>query len=115
MRHHDSFSRSGETAIAARRRRIAPARQGLIVQCVLVEGWSVAEAAAAFSVEERQVERWIAAFRRRGMASLREAPGRSPAGTRGGRGRIAAARRKIAAIWRRLFPAGLPPVPPNHP
>ena len=52
----------------------AVATRALIVQRVLVDGWSAAEAAAVFRVEERQVARWVAAYRRRGMASLRRTP-----------------------------------------
>jgi hypothetical protein len=52
-------------------RHITPAERGLVVQRVLVEGWSVAEAAAASRHPETRVERWVAAYRRRGMASLR--------------------------------------------
>jgi Helix-turn-helix domain len=52
---------------------VAPARRGRIVQRVLVDGWSAAQAAAAFGLSERRVARWVAAYRRRGMASLREA------------------------------------------
>ncbi|HEX5452244.1 MAG TPA: helix-turn-helix domain-containing protein [Stellaceae bacterium] len=50
---------------------ISPARRGQIVQRVLVEGWSPARAGAAFGIAERQVHRWVAAYRRFGMASLR--------------------------------------------
>ncbi len=48
------------------------ATRGLVVQRILVDGWSPAQAAAAFGVRERQVARWIAAYRRHGMASLRD-------------------------------------------
>lgn len=54
-------------------REISAARRGQIVQRILVEGWSVAQVASAFDVRERQVLRWVAAYRRHGMASLREA------------------------------------------
>ena len=50
------------------------ARRALIVQRVLVNGWTSAEAAAAFDVSERQVDMWVADFRRSGMASLHGAP-----------------------------------------
>jgi transposase-like protein len=52
-------------------RYITPARRGQIIQHVLVDGWSPAQAAAAYGVGERQVARWLAAYRRHGMASLR--------------------------------------------
>jgi hypothetical protein len=49
---------------------ISPAKRGQIIQRVLVEGWSPARAGAAFGIAERQVARWVAAYRRFGMASL---------------------------------------------
>ena len=51
---------------------IAAATRGLIVQRLIVDGWSAAQAAEAFGVSERQVTRWVAAYRRQGMASLRD-------------------------------------------
>jgi hypothetical protein len=58
---------------------ITPAERGVIVQRVLVEGWSIGEAAAAFGHSEVRVAGWVAAYRRRGMASLRDdARGRAP-------------------------------------
>ncbi len=56
--------------LLARSREIGPAQRGQIVQRVMVEGWSPAQAAEAFSVGEREVARWVADYRRRGMASL---------------------------------------------
>jgi hypothetical protein len=53
-------------------RGIAVAERGLIVQRVLVDGWSPAQVAAAFGLRERQVARWVADYRRYGMASLRD-------------------------------------------
>jgi len=50
---------------------VAAARRGQIVQRVLVDGWSVRQAASSFGVDERCVARWVSAYRRRGMASLR--------------------------------------------
>jgi transposase len=55
------------------------ARRALIVQRVLVDGWTSAEVAAAFGVAERQVDVWVADFRRLGMTSLRRAPGKTVA------------------------------------
>jgi hypothetical protein len=52
-------------------RDIAAVRRGQIIQRILVDGWSPAEAAAFLGVEERQVVKWLAAYRRNGMASLR--------------------------------------------
>jgi transposase-like protein len=57
-------------------RTISPARRARIVQRVLVDGWTSAEAAAAFDVSKRQVDVWVAGFRRSGMASLRGTPGK---------------------------------------
>ena len=52
-------------------RDISAAERGRIIQHVLVDGWSPAQAAAVFEVGERQVVRWLAAYRRHGLASLR--------------------------------------------
>ena len=51
---------------------IAAAQRGQIVQRVLVDGWSTTQAAAVFGLPERRVARWVADYRRDGMASLRE-------------------------------------------
>jgi transposase-like protein len=61
-------NRSGE------RISLTPAQRGRIVQRILVDGWTSAEAAASFDVPERLVDAWIADYRRCGMASLRHAP-----------------------------------------
>ena len=53
------------------------ARRALIVQRVLVDGWTIAEAAAALGISEHQVEIWVADFRRSGMTSLRRARGKT--------------------------------------
>jgi hypothetical protein len=60
----------------AQLRTMTVARRALIVQCVLVDGWTSAEAAAASGVSERQVDVWVADFRRSGMTSLRRASSR---------------------------------------
>jgi len=52
-------------------RGLVAARRGLIVQRVLVDGLSPRRAGAPFGVNERLVARWVAAYRRYGMASLR--------------------------------------------
>jgi len=62
---------------SARPRTIPPARRALIVQRVLVDGWTTAEAAAAFDVSERQVDIWVVEFRRDGMRSLRRSSGKA--------------------------------------
>jgi hypothetical protein len=51
---------------------IAAARRGQIIQRVLVDGWSTAQAAAVFGLQERRIARWVADYRRHGMASLRQ-------------------------------------------
>jgi len=52
---------------------ITAAQRGQTIQRVLVDGWSAAQAAAAVGVGvgERQVVRWVAAYKRQGMGSLR--------------------------------------------
>ena len=45
---------------------LAPAQRGQIIQRVLADGWSPARAAQEFAVTERQVARWVAAYRRMG-------------------------------------------------
>ena len=50
---------------------ITMARRVLIVQRVLVDGWTSAKAASAFGVSRRLVDIWVADYRRRGMMSLR--------------------------------------------
>ena len=54
------------------RNSITPARRGQIIQRVLVDGWSSADAARSLGVHKHLVEVWVAEFRRRGMASLRQ-------------------------------------------
>jgi hypothetical protein len=60
------------TGLLSKNCGIAAAQRGQIVQRVLVDGWSPAQAAAAFGHSERRVARWVADYRRHGMASLRE-------------------------------------------
>jgi Helix-turn-helix domain len=59
-------------ALLSKSRGIAAARRGQIIQRVLVDGWSTAQAAAVFGLQERRIARWVADYRRRGMASLRQ-------------------------------------------
>jgi|SRR5271163_477584 len=87
-------------------RTMTAARRALIVQRVLVDGWTSAEVAAAFGVSERQVDVWVADFRRSGMTSLRRAPGKTFAVEilRLAIGRpIRGAARRITNSLRRLF------------
>ena len=58
-----------------KRRQIPGAKRGQIIQRVLVDGWSPAQAAQFFAVPERWVVSWVADYRRRGMASLRDLEG----------------------------------------
>jgi transposase-like protein len=58
---------------------LTTAQRGQIVQRVIVEGWTTADAAAAAGVPERLVAAWVADYRRHGMASLRHRPGKSVA------------------------------------
>ena len=80
----------------ARSRPVKVAVRGQIVQRVLVDRWSAAEAAVAFGLSERQVTRWVAAYRRHGMASLRDS-GESAA--RRWLRRLGAAFGRIAGGW----------------
>jgi hypothetical protein len=59
---------------AAKYRAITVVRRALIIQRVIVDGWSSAEAAATFGVSEQLVCIWVADYQRYGMASLRRAP-----------------------------------------
>jgi len=91
-------------------RQVTAAEQGHIVQRVLVDGWSAAQAAAAYRLDEKRVARWVVAYRRHGMASLRNEAGAEGAPVQ----RIARAVAQEIARWRaawvRLF--GLDPTPP---
>lgn len=59
----DSSSAAGQPITVTRRAQI--------IQRVLVDGWTVGHAAEICGIEERQIARWVADYRRRGMASLR--------------------------------------------
>ncbi|HEX6440546.1 MAG TPA: helix-turn-helix domain-containing protein [Stellaceae bacterium] len=50
---------------------ITAAQRAQLIQRVLVDGWSPAQVARSCGFEERQIARWVADYRRRGMASLR--------------------------------------------
>ena len=56
---------------SATSRSIGVTQRAQIIQRVLVDGWTPAEAAKACGVEERRISRWVADYRRYGMASLR--------------------------------------------
>jgi transposase-like protein len=84
---------------------ITMARRALIVQRVLVDGWTSAKAASAFGVSKRLVDVWVADYRRHGMMSLRRSAGETLASEivqvtisqpiRGVVGRIAAGIRRL--------------------
>jgi|SRR5215467_3436211 len=63
---------------SARTRTITPAQRALIIQRVIVDGWTIEKAAATLGVPERLVAAWVLDYRRYGMASLRDAPSRMP-------------------------------------
>lgn len=58
---------------------LSPAQRGQVVQRILVDGWTVADAAAAAGVPERTVAAWVSDYRRHGMASLRRRRARTTA------------------------------------
>jgi transposase InsO family protein len=61
--------------------RTCPKSRRLMVDRVLVEGWSLAEAAEAAGVSDRTVSKWIKRFREEGEGGLSDrssAPGRIP-------------------------------------
>ena len=101
---------------SAQRRTITVARRALIVQRILVDGWTSAEAAAAFGISKREVDLWVADFRRSGMTSLRRAPAKTLAShivpltilrpVRGLALRIASLFRR--PLWRERLPEPLP-------
>ena len=62
----------GRWRLRQRERPLGAAERGRIVQKVMVEHWTPAEAAATFDLDERLVALWVAEYRRRGMASLRQ-------------------------------------------
>src|ERR1700752_124585 len=88
-------------------RTITVARRALIVQRVLVDGWTSAKAASAFGVSKRLVDVWVADYRRHGMMSLRRSAGGTiasenaevtfPRPIRGLAGRIGAGIRRLSA------------------
>ena len=84
---------------------LTPAQRGHIVQRVIVDGWSSAEAGSAIGVPERLVDRWVADYRRHGMASLRHVPHKTIVAEifQLRRGRPTRLWRAIASGLRRLF------------
>jgi hypothetical protein len=66
-----------KNAPSSARNKITPAQRGYVVQRIIVDGWSSAQAAGSLGVPKRYVEAWVSEFRRTGMASLRNDPGRT--------------------------------------
>jgi transposase InsO family protein len=67
--------------VAHRRAKLTPYGRSILVHRVLVEGWSVKEAAKAASVSPATVYKWVARFREEGSAGLQDrtsAPRRRP-------------------------------------
>jgi leucine-zipper of insertion element IS481 len=52
-------------------RPLSAAQRGQVVQRIIVDKWTTADAAAVAGVPERLVAAWVADYRRNGMASLR--------------------------------------------
>jgi transposase len=82
-------------ADSVQQRDLAAAQRALIVQRVLVEGWTPEEAGAPFGVDGRSVARWVAAYQRQGMSALRG----EAAIAKGARRWIEACRAWIALVW----------------
>jgi len=85
------------------------ARRALIVQRVIVDGWTAAETATRFGISQRQVDGWVAEFRRSGMASLR----RASASTLARRMVLRPVRAAASAIGRALRPLLMRKHPPQ--
>jgi transposase-like protein len=89
--------------LRSNRRAIAPAQRGYIIQRVLVDGWSIRQAAETFDLDERRIANWVAAYRRDGMTSLlRDDIRTEPVHRRAWRGCAAALQR--VALWLGLGP-----------
>ena len=87
-------------------RTVPLARRALIVQRVLVDGWTSGKAAATFGLSEHLVDFWVADYRRYGMAGLRRTRGKVAAFRilQLALGRpISGAARRITIGLRRLF------------
>jgi DNA-directed RNA polymerase specialized sigma24 family protein len=64
-----------------RNARTCPASRRLLVDRVVVEGWSIARAAAAAGISQRSASKWLSRFRLEGGAGLLDrssAPRRVP-------------------------------------
>ncbi len=103
-------------SVSTRPSALSAAQRGQIVQRVIVDGWTIADAAAAVAVPERLVAAWVADYRRHGMASLRHRPGKTVAAEYLHRRFLRPARlvfRGVATGMRSLF-GSQRPVPPSQ-
>jgi len=95
--------------VAHRRAKLTPYGRAVLVERVLVHGWSVGEAAKAASVSPATVYKWLRRFRDEGPPGLRDrssAPHRRPRSlARSEVRRIIAARRRLKVGPHRLGPA----------
>ena len=85
--------------MAHRRAKLTPYGRRVLVDRVLVEGWSVGEAARAASVSPATVYKWLARYRDEGMVGLQD---RSSAPKRCPRALPPSAVRRIVGTRRRL-------------
>jgi transposase InsO family protein len=85
--------------VAHRRAKLTPYGRGVLVDRVLVEGWSVGEAAKAASVSRTTVYKWLGRFRDEGLPGLQD---RSSAPKRCPRALPPSEVRRIVASRRRL-------------
>jgi transposase InsO family protein len=119
-----------------RNAKTTPKGRAVIVQRVEVEGWTLAQTAAAFSVSRRTVAKWRARYRSEGLAGLVDrgsAPGQIPHRTAADReaqiaalrqhrlagaaiaARLRLPRSTVGAVLRRLGLGRLPPAVPRPP
>jgi len=95
--------------VAHRRAKLTPYGRAVLVERVLVHGWSVGEAAKAASVSAATVYKWLRRFREEGPPGLEDrtsAPHRRPrALPRSQVRRILASRRRLKVGPHRLGPA----------
>jgi transposase-like protein len=63
--------------VLSTKQTITVAERAHIIQRVLVDGWTIAQAANSHGLPKRVVEVWVADFRKNGMSSLRHQPGQT--------------------------------------
>jgi hypothetical protein len=93
---------------------LTAAQRGQIVQRVIVDGWTIADAADAARLPDRLVAAWVVDYQRHGMASLRHRPGKTVAAEYIRRRFLRPARllnRGMAIGMRWLFASQRPPSP----